>query len=100
MSDVSSDRDLLSTIGIIPEKECNSFTLRLKSPGGRLEVAKIIVIATVAENFGEGAVNLTACQGLEIPGVAVDRLDEAIRVLKLGGVELGPPAEIITDNRF
>lgn len=92
--------DSFKAVGIIPQDRNNSFSLRLKLMDGSVGVAKLLVITAVAENYGDGTVRVNAHQGLEISGVTIDRLHEAIKALRMGGVELASANDRITDNRF
>lgn len=64
-------------------------SLKLKVVSGRLSVSDMLVIAAVAENFGNGTIHLTTRQGVNIPFIPSSRLDEATTALNLGGVDVG-----------
>lgn len=87
--DSPTDYAALKAGGIIPQVQRDYFSLRLKVTGGRLSVKELLVIAAMAENYGNGTIHLTARQGVEIPFVPLTHLAEATKALKMGGLELG-----------
>lgn len=50
--------------------------LRIRVPGGNLPVNFLPLIQSIAENYGNGTVHITARQGFEIPGIPFDKMDE------------------------
>lgn len=69
--------------------------LRIRVPGGHLEVKHFEIIKEVAERYGNGSVHITTRQGFEVPGIPMERIEEVnkriaplLRDLKKTGVEI------------
>jgi dissimilatory sulfite reductase (desulfoviridin) alpha/beta subunit len=75
--------------GFMRQKQKDHFSLRLKVTGGHLTAQQLAKIAEVAEEYGEGYVHLTSRQGVEIPFIQLDQIDEVKNALAPGGVEPG-----------
>lgn len=83
------DLAVLSKAGIFRQKQPDYFVFRLKAVAGDLTVQQLSSIASVAEQYGRGAVHLSARQGIEIHYVHRDNIEKAQRSLKEAGVEMG-----------
>jgi anaerobic sulfite reductase subunit C len=70
--------------------------LRIRVPGGNLEVKYFDVIKKVAENFGNGRVHITTRQGFEVPGIPMEKIPEVNRMIApiLDGIETAVGVEI------
>ena len=75
--------------GFMRQKQPNYFSMRLKCVGGHFTADQLGTIQTVATKFGKGYVHLTSRQGIEIPFIHLDNVDEVKRVLSEGGVSVG-----------
>lgn len=75
--------------GFMRQKQKNCFSLRLKVVGGNLEAKQLTTIANVAEKYGDGHVHLTSRQGVEIPFIKLDDIDEVKAALAEGDCEPG-----------
>lgn len=75
--------------GFMRQKQKNCFSLRLKVVGGNLEAKQLSTIADVAEKYGDGHVHLTSRQGVEIPFIKLDQIDEVKAALAEGDCEPG-----------
>lgn len=75
--------------GFMRQKQKNCFSLRLKVVGGNLEAKQLSTIADVAEKYGDGHVHLTSRQGVEIPFIKLDDIDEVKAALAKGDCEPG-----------
>ena len=75
--------------GFMRQRQKDCFSMRLKSVGGHFTAAQLSTIEQVAEKFGKGYVHLTSRQGIEIPFIRLEDVDEVKRVLAEGGVEVG-----------
>lgn len=75
--------------GFMRQKQKNCFSLRLKVVGGNLEAKQLSTIANVAEKYGDGHVHLTSRQGVEIPFIKLDDIDEVKAALAEGDCEPG-----------
>ena len=75
--------------GFMRQKQNNYFAMRLKCVGGHFTASQLATIQKVAEEYGKSYVHLTSRQGIEIPFIHLDNVEEVKRVLKEGGVEVG-----------
>lgn len=50
--------------------------LRIRVPGGHLQVKYFDVIKQIAEQYGNGTVHFTTRQGFEVPGIELSKMDE------------------------
>ena len=75
--------------GFMRQKQNNYFAMRLKCIGGHFTTSQLSTIQKVAEEYGKGYIHLTSRQGIEIPFIHLDNVEEVKRVLKEGGVEVG-----------
>ena len=55
--------------------------LRIRIPGGELNVKHFDNIKEIAEKYGSGNVHITARQGLEVPGIPMEKIDEVNKLL-------------------
>ena len=62
--------------GFMRQKQKNNFSLRLRVVGGTVTAAQLAKIAEVSEKYGEGYVHLTSRQGVEIPFIKLDQIEE------------------------
>lgn len=70
--------------GFMRQKQKNNFSLRLAVVGGTLTAKNLKKIAEVAEKYGDGHVHLTSRQGVEIPFIKLDQIDEVKAELAKG----------------
>ena len=85
--------------GFMRQKQKNNFSLRLRVLGGTVTAAQLAKIAEVSEKYGEGYVHLTSRQGVEIPFIKLDQIEEVKSALDDGGVVpgvCGPRVRTIT----
>lgn len=75
--------------GFMRQKQPNYFSMRLSCVGGHFTAAQLGTIQAVAEKFGKGYIHLTSRQGIEIPFIHLDNIDEVKRTLQAGGVQVG-----------
>lgn len=59
------------------------------SLGGTLTAKQLAVVSEVAEIYGKGYVHLTSRQGVEIPFIKLEQIDEVKDALAKGGVVPG-----------
>ncbi|MCD7855403.1 MAG: 4Fe-4S binding protein [Clostridiales bacterium] len=83
------DYAVLKKGGFMRQKQKNRFSLRLKVVGGHLTSNQLLTIAETAEKYGEGYVHLTSRQGVEIPFIRLDDIDEVKTKLAEGDCEPG-----------
>ena len=71
------------------QKQKNNFSLRLACVGGTLTAENLKKIAEVAEKYGDGYVHLTSRQGVEIPFIKLNDIDDVTADLATGGCKPG-----------
>ncbi|MDO5392793.1 MAG: 4Fe-4S binding protein [Eubacteriales bacterium] len=84
-----TDYAALKKGGFMRQKQKDNFSLRLAVVGGTLTAENLRKIAEVAEKYGDGHVHLTSRQGVEIPFVKLQDIDEVKDSLAQGGCEPG-----------
>lgn len=75
--------------GFMRQKQKDNFSLRLQVVGGALTAENLKKIAEVAEKYGDGYVHLTSRQGVEIPFIKLNDVDEVKEELAKGGCKPG-----------
>ena len=75
--------------GFMRQKQKNNFSLRIRVVGGTLTAEQLAVVSEVAETYGKGYVHLTSRQGVEIPFIKLEQIDEVKEALAKGGVVPG-----------
>ena len=75
--------------GFMRQKQKNNFSLRLACVGSTLTAENLKKIAEVAEKYGDGYVHLTSRQGVEIPFIKLDDIDDVKDDLAKGGCKPG-----------
>lgn len=83
------DYGTLKKGGFMRQKQKNNFSLRLAVVGGTLTAENLKKIAEVAEKYGDGYVHLTSRQGVEIPFIKLENIDEVKDSLAEGGCKPG-----------
>ena len=94
-----ADYAALKKGGFMRQKQKNNFSLRIRVVGGHLDAKQLAKVAEVSEKYGEGYVHLTSRQGVEIPFIKLDQIDEVKAVLAEGDVVpgvCGPRVRTIT----
>ena len=89
----------LKTGGIVPQREPDRFTVRVRTPMGRLLPAHLRALAACAERFGSGELHLTVRQTPEILGVPRDALPgllAALAAAELGRAAAGPVVRAVS----
>jgi len=83
------DYSSLKKGGFMRQKQKGYFSLRLAVVGGNLTAENIKTVAEVAEKYGQGYVHMTSRQGVEIPFIKFDDIEEVRAELSKGGVRPG-----------
>lgn len=83
------DYAALKAGGFMRQKQKNTFSLRLRVVGGTVTVEQLQTIAAVAKKFGQDYVHLTSRQGVEIPFIKLEDIDEVKDALAEGNVSPG-----------
>ena len=84
-----ADYAALKKGGFMRQKQKNNFSLRIRVVGGHLDAKQLAKVAEVSEKYGEGYVHLTSRQGVEIPFIKLDQIDEVKAALAEGDVVPG-----------
>lgn len=75
--------------GFMRQKQKGYFSLRLQVVGGNLTAENIKTVSEVAEKYGHGYVHMTSRQGIEIPFIRFEDIEEVREALARGGVKPG-----------
>lgn len=75
--------------GFMRQKQKGFFSLRIQVVGGNLTAENIKTVAEVAEKYGKGYIHMTSRQGIEIPFVNFENIEEVKAELAKGGVKPG-----------
>lgn len=83
------DYGALKKGGFMRQKQKRKCSLRLGVVGGHLTAEGLATVAKVAEKYGKGYVHMTSRQGVEIPFIDFDDIEEVKAELAKGGVRPG-----------
>ncbi|MDR1540697.1 MAG: 4Fe-4S binding protein [Clostridiales bacterium] len=83
------DYKALKNGGFMRQVQKNRFSLRLKVVGGNLSASQLETIAAISKKYGDGRVHLTSRQGVEIPFISLEDVENVKAELELGGVSTG-----------
>ena len=83
------DYKALKAGGFMKQVQKGYGSLRLAVVGGNMTAAQIATVSRVAEKYGKGYAHMTSRQGIEIPFIHVDDLEQVKAELLEGGVETG-----------
>ena len=70
------DYSTLKKGGFMRQKQKGYFSLRIQVVGGNLTSENIRAVADVADKYGKGYVHMTSRQGVEIPFINFDNIEE------------------------
>ena len=73
---MAADYAALKAGGFMRQKQKDMFSMRLRVVGGTVTVQQLKAIAEAAEKFGHNYVHLTSRQGVEIPFIRLEEIDE------------------------
>ncbi len=82
------DYAALKAGGFMRQKQKDNFSLRLKVVAGTITARQLPKLAEVAEKYGQGYIHLTTRQGIEIPFVKLEHIEEV--KAELAKVDLHP----------
>lgn len=95
----NTDYASLKKGGFMRQKQKNHFSLRLRVVGGQVSAGQLAKITEVAEKYGHGYIHLTSRQGIEIPFIKLEQIEEVKATLAEGDVSpgvCGPRVRTIT----
>lgn len=93
-----TETSVLKSMGCIAQREPGLYTVRVRTPMGRLTSEDLRSIARLAERFGNREVHLTLRQTPEIVGVRGEVLEEFLEALAeagLGSASAGPAVRAV-----
>ncbi|MBR4182593.1 MAG: 4Fe-4S binding protein [Lachnospiraceae bacterium] len=96
---MANDYATLKKGGFMKQKQKDHFSLRLSVVGGQVSAGQLAAITEVAEKYGHGYIHLTSRQGIEIPFIKLEDIDEVKEALAKGGAKpgvCGPRVRTIT----
>lgn len=82
----AADTATLKAGGFVKQRQPDLYTVRVRTPMGRLTATKLEVVARAAERFGTGVVHLSIRQTPEIVGVPFERFDDLVGFLATAGM--------------
>lgn len=83
------DKAKLKAGGFMPQIQKNNFSMRLHTVGGTITTEQVRAAAEIADKYGKGYLHLTSRQGIEIPFIQYDDIEEIKTELAKNGLELG-----------
>ncbi len=86
---VNLNIDELKRVGIIAQKQKDTYLIRLRTVGGDMTAEEVQTVARVSEKFGNGRVHLTTRQAIEIHNIPLQDIQEAREELEQNGIVLG-----------
>lgn len=86
---METDVKALKKGGFMRQSQKDYFSMRLRVAGGHLKSEQILKITEIAEKYGQGYIHLTARQGVEIPFIHLNDIEEAKKILADAGVSTG-----------
>ena len=86
---MAADYATLKAGGFMRQKQKDMFSLRLRVVGGTVTTEQLETIAAVARKYGQEYVHLTSRQGVEIPFIRLEDIDDVKNDLAAGGVQPG-----------
>ena len=86
---MATDYATLKKGGFMRQKQKNHFSLRLSVVGGQVDAEQLAAITEVAREYGHGYIHLTSRQGIEIPFIRLEDIDEVKEALAKGGAKPG-----------
>ena len=92
MSDVKTaplSIDELKRVGIIAQKQKDTYLIRLRTVGGDMTAEELETVARVSRTYAHGGVHLTSRQAVEIHHVPLENLQAAREELEERGIVLG-----------
>jgi ferredoxin-nitrite reductase len=74
-------------LGVHPQRQDGLFYIGVAVPVGRLSVAQMRAIASVADEYGSGEIRLTVWQNLILPNIPAEKLGVARQVIADAGLK-------------
>src|SRR4030042_476951 len=92
------DYDALKRRGFLRQKQDGFFVVRTRMLNGVYQKEHLNKLSEIALRYAKGFVHATTRQGLEIPFIGFEDIDEVEREIKSAGMEAGTsiPADFIS----
>jgi len=78
--------DALKKRGFLRSKQEGLFTLRTRRSSGNYQKSHLQELAKISQKYGRGFVHLTVRQGIEVPFIKFDDIDQVEQELKATGI--------------
>ena len=72
--------------GFIPQRQPEKLIMRVRNRAGNITAGDLRKVAHLAEQYGQGLVHVTTRQALEIPGVAAECFEAALKAIQDAGL--------------
>ena len=79
----------LKAMGFMPQIQKNHYSMRLHTVAGAVTTEQIRAAAAIADQYGKRYLHLTSRQGIEIPFIRYEDVEEIMTELEKYGLELG-----------
>jgi dissimilatory sulfite reductase (desulfoviridin) alpha/beta subunit len=83
------DYKALKAGGLMRQVQKEQFSMRLKVVGGQVSAEHLKKIYEIANKYGQGYVHLTSRQGIEIPFIKLEDIEEVQREMATVGLQAG-----------
>ncbi len=83
------DYDALKKRGFLKARVDGEFTLRTRMPAGNYKSSHLKIIAEIADLYSDGLTHLTVRQGIEVPHIKYEDIDDVETIIRKAGVQLG-----------
>lgn len=83
------DYKALKSGGLMRQVQKDQFSMRLKIVGGQVSADHLKKVYEIAEKYGQGYVHLTSRQGIEIPFIKLEDIEEVKREMATVGLQVG-----------
>lgn len=83
------DYKALKAGGLMRQTQKEQFSMRVKVVGGQVSAEHLKKIYELANKYGQGYVHLTSRQGIEIPFIKLEDIEEVMREMATVGLQTG-----------
>lgn len=83
------NHDALMKRGFLRSRNDGEFNLRTRMPAGNYSSAHLLKLSEIAKKYGKGIVHLTVRQGIEVPYIPYEKIDEVEKEIKDAGIFFG-----------
>ncbi|MFH1063368.1 MAG: hypothetical protein V1747_10885 [Candidatus Omnitrophota bacterium] len=83
------DNDALKKRGFLKSRAEGEYVLRTRMPAGNYSSSHLKILSNIADTYGRGFVHLTVRQGIEIPHIKYEDIDNVEFIVKQSGMQQG-----------